>query len=320
MLINDRVYGEIEIIEPVLLELINSVPLQRLKGIYNSCVFYSVNPWKDFTRYEHSVGVMLLLKIKRATLEEQIAGLLHDVPHTSFSHTIDFVFGDEKFEFHEKFHEKIIKKSEIPSILEKYGYNVEYMLNEKNFGLLEQNIPNLCADRIDYTLREFVARDGQSKEIQAYIKHIVVNNNTFVFDDEIIAKEFSIKFLEMIQNWGSPVELATQQILVQILKIGLDEKIITQEDLFTTDQLVFDKLKNAKNSQIDELLKLLTLNLKVINDDEDYDYYAKEKNRYIDPIIIPQEKRVSELYPEYETLLQKHKEFMEKGIYAKILK
>jgi uncharacterized protein len=320
MLIDDRVYGKIEIIEPVLIELINSAPLKRLKGVYNSCIFYSVAPWKNFTRYEHSLGVMLFLKLKGATLKEQIAGLLHDVPHTVFSHTVDFVFNDEKFEFHEKFHHKIINESEIPNILEKHGYNVEYMLDEKNFGLLEQNIPNLCADRIDYTLREFVARDGQSKEIQAYLKHMVVDDNMFVFDDEIIAKEFSIKFLEMIKNWGSPVDLATQQIFVQLLKIGINEKIITQEDLFTTDKLVLDKLKVAKNSQIDELLKQLNPKLRVINDDIDCDYYSKEKNRYLDPIILPNKKRVSEIYPEYYLLLQTHKEFMEKGIYAKILK
>jgi uncharacterized protein len=320
MLIKDRVYGNIEVTESVLLELINSKPVQRLRGIYNSPIVYSVSPWKDFTRYEHSLGAMLCLRIKGASVEEQIAGLLHDVPHTAFSHAVDFVFNDEKHAFHERFHEKIIKNSFIPKILEKHGFGVERVLDDKNFTLLEKDLPDLCADRIDYTLREFVCRDKNFDEVQEYIKHIVIHNKVFVFDEKTIAKKFSEKFLEMIQNWGGPEDLATQQIIVETLKIGLKENIIVQEDLFTTDQEVIDKLKASHNKEIEELFGLLSTDLKVINDPADFNYYAKEKNRFIDPLVLPENKKVSDIYPDYMEMLTKHKEFMNKGIYAKIIK
>jgi len=83
---------------------------------------------------------MLLLKKLGASLEEQIAGLLHDIPHTAFSHTIDFVFPNKDHNFHERFHEKIIKESEIPEILERYGFVLERLLNEHNFPLLEKKL------------------------------------------------------------------------------------------------------------------------------------------------------------------------------------
>src|SRR3989339_1947776 len=136
MKIQDRIYGQVNIEELILLELMASEPLQRLKGIKQSLSNQTVS------RYEHSLGVMILLKILKAPLEEQIAGLLHDVPHTAFSHVIDFVFENKDHEFHEKFHEDIIKNSEIPDILKKYNFDLSRILNEKNFPILERKLPD----------------------------------------------------------------------------------------------------------------------------------------------------------------------------------
>ena len=50
---------------------------------------------QPITRYEHSVGVMLLARRVGGGLREQVAALLHDVSHTAFSHVIDHVFHDQ---------------------------------------------------------------------------------------------------------------------------------------------------------------------------------------------------------------------------------
>jgi len=76
MEIKDRVYGKIDINEPVLLTLLKSKPLIRLQGINQAGASQYAIPNKIVSRYEHSVGVMLLLKILGASTEEQIAGLL----------------------------------------------------------------------------------------------------------------------------------------------------------------------------------------------------------------------------------------------------
>src|SRR5205807_2656177 len=139
---------------PVLEKLINSPSMQRLKKIKQSGLPKSL--YIEFDRFEHSIGVMLILRILGASLEEQIAGLLHDVSHTAFSHLIDWVMGDTlKEDFQDKNHKKFIKSSEIPKILERYGFDVKRVIKIKSFPLLEQPSPNLCAYRVDYALREF---------------------------------------------------------------------------------------------------------------------------------------------------------------------
>ena len=149
MEVRDPVYGDFEITEPVLIELINSKSLQRLKRINQFGLpedLYSVKG--GFPRYDHSVGTMLLLKKLGAGVEEQVAGLLHDVSHTAFSHLIDFVIGNAANEdYQDMTHESFIKKSEIPEILSKHGFDVQVAIDYKRHGLLEREIPDLCADR-----------------------------------------------------------------------------------------------------------------------------------------------------------------------------
>lgn len=154
MLIIDRVYGKIKITNPLIIELIKSSPMQRLKGINQSGGPVFLEPNRDITRYEHSIGVWYLLNKYGANLEEQVAGLLHDTPHTAFSHVIDFVFQSEDHTFHEKFMEKVILFSEIPTILKKYNINVGTILDKERFHLLDAELPDLSADRIDYFLRD----------------------------------------------------------------------------------------------------------------------------------------------------------------------
>ncbi|MBI2263045.1 HD domain-containing protein [Candidatus Berkelbacteria bacterium] len=156
MQIKDRVYGEVEISEPVLLEIINSPTLQRLKEINQAGYFEPHFSGTAHSRFEHSIGVYLLLKMYGALLEEQIAGLIHDVSHSAFSHCIDYVLdaGSEKEHNHQdNVFDEFVRKSEIPGILKKYGLDLEYILDDKNFPLKEKDLPDLCADRIDYSLR-----------------------------------------------------------------------------------------------------------------------------------------------------------------------
>lgn len=319
MIINDRVYGKININEPVLLELLASKPLQRLKGIKQSLSN------KNVSRYEHSVGVMLLLRKMGADLDEQIAGLMHDVPHTAFSHVIDFVFlsSDYSHEFHEKFYEDIVKNSEIPKILAKYNYNLEKILDENNFPLLERKIPDLCADRLDYSLRDRMGYGENPANISKYLKALVVKGHEIIFNNKDLAYQFAKDYLEMdYKYWSSPREVALYQILADALKIALANKIISHDDLFQDDNFVYRKLKNSKNKQILELLKKIGSNLKIEDNKADYDFHSRNKLRFVDPKFVDaygSVKRVTDVFPDFTDDLVQHQQWVEAGNYIKIV-
>lgn len=61
MIISDVLYGEFEV-DQVVEELILSKSVQRLKGIHQTGASYLVNKEWNVTRFDHSVGVMLLVK------------------------------------------------------------------------------------------------------------------------------------------------------------------------------------------------------------------------------------------------------------------
>src|SRR3989344_8317667 len=184
IVLKDRMYGTAFIDSPVLIELIQSQPVQRLKGIAQFGVPDEFYHLKNYSRYEHCIGTMLLLKQLEASLEEQIAGLLHDVSHTAFSHVIDWVVGNGHVEdYQDTQHKKVIANSEIGRILKSYGYDPQAISDYHHFTLLESDLPNICADRIDYSLREF-----PSPVAKICFRGLMVKNGKIVFKNELPRK------------------------------------------------------------------------------------------------------------------------------------
>lgn len=48
----------------------------------------------------------------------------------------------------------VVDDSEIPDLLADFKYNYKEIIDDSNWSILEQPAPALCADRIDYTLRD----------------------------------------------------------------------------------------------------------------------------------------------------------------------
>ena len=157
MRIEDPIYGKTKIKESVLIDILNSNEVLRLHDINQFGVpqkWYG-NDLRNFSRYSHSVGVFVLLRKLNASLEEQVAGLTHDVSHRVFSHVSDWVLGNEKNEdSQDKSHKKFLYNSSLKRIIERHSFNIERIADHQSFSLLEREIPELCADRIDYCLRE----------------------------------------------------------------------------------------------------------------------------------------------------------------------
>lgn len=322
MRVRDRVYGEFEIEEDVLVSLIKSDAIQRLKGIAQFGLPDEFYHFQGFTRYEHSIGVMLLLRSLRADLKEQIAGLLHDVSHTAFSHVVDWTIGDrEREEFHDENHDEFIYRTEIPEIISNYGFDTERLINEDKFPLLERDIPELCADRVDYTLRELKIRKSP-RIIKKVLKDLKAHKGKILFDSKESAKEFGENYLELQdEHWGGSRAILRYHLMSNALKMALDEKIIEMEDLYKTDEHVLEKLKKGGNKEIEITLRRLKGELEYEIDAENPDFSSRKKFRYVDPLYIEdgELKRLSETNKEYRKLLKKIKGKNERRMNIKLL-
>src|SRR5438445_1972123 len=100
--ITDTVHGTIRL-DPLTLDLLETLELQRLNSIRQLGLTYLVFPGANHSRVEHCLGVGHVAGEMARALglpdEErklvQAAGLLHDVGHGPFSHTLEHVLSRE---------------------------------------------------------------------------------------------------------------------------------------------------------------------------------------------------------------------------------
>jgi len=310
----DRVYGKIEITEPVVLELINCPTLQRLKEIDQIGYFEPYFPGTAHSRFEHSVGVFLLLDKHRTSIEERIAGLIHDVSHSAFSHCVDYVLdvGSEKEHDHQdNVFDEFIRESEIPEILRSYNLDVDYILDDNNFPLKEKKLPDLCADRIDYSFRTAVVfKELKLKDTQEILDNLTVENNNWVFKNLEFAKKYAELFLKLNTKYYASIQSAVMfRTVGDYLHYALQKNYIEQSDLYSTDKKVLSKI--AKFHEQDDHLKLLSdrMNNKISfkNNPDQYDVQVYCKSRVIDPLYRAGKeiKRISEIDKDWKIVLDK---------------
>lgn len=286
MLIDDEIYGTYEV-ESILEDLIQSNPLQRLKGIHQGGASYLVNRKWNVTRYEHSIGVMLLIRRLGGSLEEQIAGLLHDVSHTAFSHVIDFVLENEHEDFHEEIFEEMLLQSEIPEILKTYGYSMDMIL-QGEFPLLEQPLPLLCADRIDYTLRDLFRYDYITKnEVEVFLPSLYVNDNIICIRGIQHAEWFvQAYYKEVLDFFMNPLNVYGYDKLIKLLQEALQAEVITKEDFLLQDEEVLEKIRQSDRNDLLKHYEEIIVHVKLAENDKEYDIHLKGKPRLIDPTVM----------------------------------
>jgi hypothetical protein len=288
VIISDVLYGEFEV-DKVLEELILSKPVQRMKGVHQAGASYLMNGKWNVTRFDHSVGVMLLIKKLGGSVEEQIAGLLHDVSHTAFSHVIDYVFDNRNESYHEEIFSSVVKNSEIPAILAKHGYNYEdILLDDSKWTLLERSAPELCADRVDYTLRDMYTYGYTSlEEVHSFLEDLIAVNGKMVLQSIEMAEWFTETYYkEVIDFFMQPMNIYGNDMLAKTLKLALHKKVIHADDVLLEDHELITKLQLCNDPEVEVLLSKVHPNVTVKEDRNDYDLYQKNKVRLINPPLL----------------------------------
>jgi hypothetical protein len=248
----DRVYGDVAIGDPGIVALIACPTFQRLKGIKQAGPSALAYPFKTVTRYEHSLGVYLLLGRLGADRREQVAGLLHDISHTAFSHAVDFLFTSEEQDHHESLKPRFLHRPDLAAALARLGFSPEDFYHDAIYPLLERPLPWLCADRFDYFLRDSLACGVSTPAIVArFLAHIEVIDQTIVFTRFEDAREAARLFGVMNREWwASPIEAFIYNEFADALREGFRLGALTSDDLLRDDAHVLDRLASAHSPLI----------------------------------------------------------------------
>jgi hypothetical protein len=309
MTYSDHLYGEQEITEPIILELIGSPTLERLKGV-SQHAFLSRD--LEFSRFEHSLGVYFLLHRYQAPIEEQAAGLIHDVSHAAFSHCIDYVIPEgsgEKQSYQDQIFSDFVRHSTIPGIFKKYDFDINYILNDTNFPLKEKKLPDLCADRLDYSLRlALSAKQLDQQEVNGLLNGLIAKNGIWFFKNISLARRYANLFSDLNRKFYShPLAAAIYARVGAYLRYALGKKYISYDDLYTTENAVLKEI--AAFHETDETARRLfdEMNNKTgfsLNPDS-YDARICLKSRAVDPYFKygTELKRLSEIDPAWKKTL-----------------
>lgn len=164
-IVNDPVYGFINIPFPILFDLIEHPYFQRLRRIQQLGLTNMVYPGGNHTRFQHALGAMHLmeqaiavLRSKGHTITEEeaeavmIAILLHDIGHGPFSHALESTIVDNTS--HEIL--SLLFMQELNDIFEgKLNLAIDIFQDKYPKHFLFQLVSSqLDMDRLDYLRRD----------------------------------------------------------------------------------------------------------------------------------------------------------------------
>lgn len=288
MIYQDTIYGAVNITEPILVALLETAALQRLRGVLQHGISGLIGVTSPITRYEHSVGVMLLVRRLGGSVEEQIAALLHDVSHTAFSHVIDYVFnGHNSQSYHDDKKAVYMMQTELPAVLAQYGYDWNQFLHEDEFPLLEQPSPHLCADRLDYFLRDSQGLGlATLSEIRHALDHLLVAQERIVTDDLQVARWLGYTFIQADDaSWANFREVGLYELTAQAIRRGMEIGLIGEADFWGTDRPLWAKMQACTDAQMQDLLRLIAPATQFVWDEAAPTFRVSTKLRVIDPDV-----------------------------------
>ena len=226
------------------------------KNIYN---------FKEYiTRYDHSLSTALLTFKLTKNKIETLAALFHDIATPCFSHVIDYMNKDyENQESTEEYTSEIIKQDhKLQDYLKEDKINIEDIINFKKYSIVDNSRPKLCADRLDGIILNGIAwaKNINESDIKEIVSDLKAYDNEdkekeLGFKTEAIALK-TIKINEEIEKlYHSSEDNYMMELLADITRISIENKIITYKDLYYLDEPnLFQKIKASKVEKLKSLM------------------------------------------------------------------
>ncbi|MBR1748737.1 MAG: hypothetical protein IJ743_02955, partial [Bacilli bacterium] len=229
-----------------------------------------------------------MTKDKKAT----IAALFHDVSTPCFSHVIDYMNKDyERQESTEKNTSIILKSSRyLEMCLKEDNIPIEEIIHFKEYSIVDNNRPKLCADRLDGIILTGYGwiKDIQKKDMRAILNDIEIYTNECK-EQEIGFKSIEIakKVVECAQRANiachSKEDMYMMELLAHITNIAIDNHVISYRELYhLNDESLMHFLKKSNNNEmIKNLNRFETIKKEEIPSIES----PNIKDRVINPLV-----------------------------------
>lgn len=257
--IPDPIFGSIKIVNPKILRIVQTPLFERLKGIKQAGIDTACGARESCSRYEHSLGTYeLVRRLQPDDESEQIFALLHDIYHTNFSHTIDFMTDRSDISFHEANKKQFFENIGENPLIEILGSEwMSYMLHSENHPITKNN----GADKIDYLLRDGYYMNLIDKPfIDEILNNLCVFGNRIVCKSETIIKKFHYYSKQMTSYYNGAQSKGLAIIFCTLLKIAVSKNYISLTDLyykFRSDEEIWNILIAIPDDDIKHLLKYL---------------------------------------------------------------
>ena len=283
----------------------------RLQGIGMNCGceytrFAQYRSCRPYARYEHSIGVALIVWHFTGDPKQAVAGLLHDVSSPAFSHVVDFLKGDycKQEATEEKTGEIIERSAGIRRVLRTLNLRIEEVSDYHLYPIADNDSPRLSADRLEYTLGNFWGFNTHTRErIAEYYNALTMGKNEdgedeIMFKEEALATRFALESLENSKRFVHDEDRYAMQYLADLLRQALKRGILTEADLYTTEQRVIEKLRSDDGLRLewDRFTAFSSLEYRDTKPEGPGWICVSAKRRYIDPYVMDKG-RVSALSP-----------------------
>ena len=242
-----------EDIPDFLAEAAATPPMARLRGVGMNCgceytAFSLFSGWQSYSRFDHSMGAALITWHFTEDKTQAMAALLHDIATPVFSHVVDFLRGDhEKQESTELgTAERILGSQELVAVCRRYGIEAEETTDYHRYPIADNDSPRLSADRLEYTLGNIVNFGfGTEETVRRYYEDLTAIGEELVFATAEIAADFAADALRCGRIYVSDPDRFAMQSLADLLKEAVAAGILTEQDFYTQEAPVIDKLTHS---------------------------------------------------------------------------
>jgi len=294
MKVSDQVYGEVDIREKVLEEMLDSEALTRLRA----SPVPGTNPLVN--AYRHALGTMILTRRFVGSIQWQVAALLHESAPRDYGGVIELVL--DKFvrvAYDAKKFGEYVREKRVPSLLERYGLNPAFLFEEAPLI----GGAGFSLHTIDQTLRAAVEH-GYRNVVQKCLDSLTMRDHLIVFD----AREGAEQFFEcgkLVQDDKADrvQRMAGTYVLARAVNAALDAKIISMKDLMNGTQGIRGTLYGAGTDDIRSALDLLDGGFEVSVSPENPEYLINLKREVPDPLFVDVDdkvKRLSDVSTQYK--------------------